>query len=445
MATFDFNTGKLVGDLNSNITSTPTSASSGSIQINPVTGKPYTAQEMVGGTIGNLGNILKLPEGGISEWLAPTAWAAEKDPMKAITQTYPVNTPTQGPGIPPVDMSKYAGWTDQNAINADWQKTWQQKTAQPSGGSGSGGGVARPNLSLAPAMGGTDQNANDYWNQMKAAADAGDQAARDSLNSQYDRQESQLYGQLGTAESNKNLTLTDILNSLSTTQKGIEKQKTESQQAVADETARAGQAAQSTQRTNRNVLRALGILNSTYSADALQKPMNEFDMERNRLTNIGIQNIGKLDEGLNAAKAEAETQKNKVIAQFNDIVGKINSDIRFSQAERTNALNASRAALQQRIADIQGQKFNYEQQATQLRQNFITDLAKIQASANPTQANISNIMKSIAFSSPQTANTQQAQIYNGQRNGLAQGFSMANYPGWDQAAAYEDYKKKNGI
>jgi hypothetical protein len=173
--------------------------------------------------------------------------------------------------------------------------------------------------------------------------------------------------------------------------------------------------------------------------------MNEFDMERNRLTNIGIQNIGKLDEGLNAAKAEAETQKNKVIAQFNDIVGKINSDIRFSQAERTNALNASRAALQQRIADIQGQKFNYEQQATQLRQNFITDLAKIQASANPTQANISNIMKSIAFSSPQTANTQQAQIYNGQRNGLAQGFSMANYPGWDQAAAYEDYKKKNGI
>jgi len=37
-------------------------------------------------------------------------------------------------GIPPVDMSKYQGWTDQNAINADWANTWQSKMNQSSGG-----------------------------------------------------------------------------------------------------------------------------------------------------------------------------------------------------------------------------------------------------------------------------------------------------------------------
>lgn len=46
------------------------------------------------------------------------------------------NTQPSGGGIPGVDMSFYQGWNDQNAINADWAKTWQQKL----GAGGSGGG-----------------------------------------------------------------------------------------------------------------------------------------------------------------------------------------------------------------------------------------------------------------------------------------------------------------
>jgi len=46
-----------------------------------------------------------------------------------------------GGGIPSVDMSFYQGWNDQNAINADWAATWQQKTGQ---GGGGGGPVADP-------------------------------------------------------------------------------------------------------------------------------------------------------------------------------------------------------------------------------------------------------------------------------------------------------------
>jgi len=50
----------------------------------------------------------------------------------AVTPT-PPTTPTPSPvpsdsGIPPVDMSFYPGWNDQNAIDADWANTWQQKT-----------------------------------------------------------------------------------------------------------------------------------------------------------------------------------------------------------------------------------------------------------------------------------------------------------------------------
>jgi murein DD-endopeptidase MepM/ murein hydrolase activator NlpD len=74
--------------------------------------------------------------------------------------TTPVSTPTAAvlsptvtvpqvnstPGVPPVDMSKYAGWNDQAAIQADWNNTWQSKTGGGTSGFSMPSGPAIPNF-----------------------------------------------------------------------------------------------------------------------------------------------------------------------------------------------------------------------------------------------------------------------------------------------------------
>lgn len=58
-------------------------------------------------------------------------------PTPQPTQT-PQATPSPSPssGVPPVDMSKYAGWNDQAAIQADWALHWREKSG--------GGGTSAP-------------------------------------------------------------------------------------------------------------------------------------------------------------------------------------------------------------------------------------------------------------------------------------------------------------
>lgn len=61
-----------------------------------------------------------------------TLGAATSAPtQKTPTVTTPT-TPSNNGGVPPVDMSFYAGWNDPNAILNDWKNTYQQKLGQGS-------------------------------------------------------------------------------------------------------------------------------------------------------------------------------------------------------------------------------------------------------------------------------------------------------------------------
>ncbi len=64
----------------------------------------------------------------------------------APVQSQPQPQVQLGGGVPPVDMSKYVGWNDQAAIQADWANNWQSK-----GGGTTGSGSAVPTVS-APAI-----------------------------------------------------------------------------------------------------------------------------------------------------------------------------------------------------------------------------------------------------------------------------------------------------
>lgn len=49
-------------------------------------------------------------------------------PIQQPTQPVVSQPQVQSGGIPPVDMSKYQGWNDQAAIQADWAANWQSKS-----------------------------------------------------------------------------------------------------------------------------------------------------------------------------------------------------------------------------------------------------------------------------------------------------------------------------
>lgn len=277
-----------------------------------------------------------------------------------------------------------------------------------SSGGGAGGGTTSttspaPNFTYYqdnPSLGGTGTNP---YAQLEKAAQMGDEAARQQLETMYAERESQLNQQLGYADTQQADTLSQIETALGGTRTDVESQRSKSQSEIERAISEAASTAQGTQRTNRNVLRALGILGSSYAAEALQKPMNSFDTERARLVQIGIDRTKELDNFLNQKVAEANTQKTTVVNQFNDLKDRIMGDIRFNEKEKIGALQAAQAALQQRIAEIQTANVNYQQQVDQMKQSLANQMTQV-FSAKAPSANTSGITnQSIAFTNALTA------------------------------------------
>lgn len=142
-----------------------------------------TAQQQ-GNFIDSIGTFLHLPEWNISENIAggPTTNTSISNPIRytqlpttseptpaprvtnpTITTSIPTTQQTSG-GVPPVDMKYYQGWTDQNAIKADWANTWQSKTG--SGGSG-GSGTQNLNGEIDSIYNPLDQALNNYMAEME--------------------------------------------------------------------------------------------------------------------------------------------------------------------------------------------------------------------------------------------------------------------------------------
>lgn len=249
-------------------------------------------------------------------------------------------------------------------------------------------------------------------NALEEAARLNEQAAKDEINRRYDEVYQTLEDQYGEAGRNESIALGDLNAQLEKSRYTVGKQKTETGTQRDDAIAQAGNIARETQRTNRNVLRALGILGSTYAAEALQKPTNQFDTERARLVGVANQRLSELDDALRQIEDEANRQVNNVKSQYQTIKDNIRRDQRFSERERSGALVSAKAAAQQRIAEIQDYKSKYADQIKQTAQNFAAQFATILKQQQPT-ARLSDIMaQSMAFANQFYGNPQQVAISN---------------------------------
>lgn len=259
------------------------------------------------------------------------------------------------------------------------------------GGGGGGGGAAPPVFSYLNNNMGLGSNDVNPYADLEAAAQQGDAAARAQLETMYAQRDAELQNQLNYTGEQKTNTLSELDRQLQNFVGGVDKQKVQTGEDVNGAVSDAASTAQNVQRSNRNVLRGLGILNSSYAADQLAQPTNEFDKQRATIQKWGMTQLASLDDQKRQKQGEFDNQRNTIVSQFNDLVGKIQTDMRFNQREKIGALQSAQAALQQRMAEINQQKVNYAQQADQYKNALLSDLVKLQLAQSP-KADISGIL-----------------------------------------------------
>jgi hypothetical protein len=357
-------------------------------------------------------------------------------------------------------MSMYPGYAGWNP-DAAWQDYLATGGAGKSGDGNSGGGpggaypptpprnplldkdYSTTNLGGSLTDTGGQNPSSGIFDEIFEAAKAGNQSAIDMINSQYGQNESELNRQLGMTDTYEGNDLATLLAQFNKTGTEVDTQKTTAKETVDQETAKAADQARSTQRQNRNVLRALGILGSTYAAENLAAPMNQFDKQKAELVNWGTKRMGELETYANEKRDEYDRLTNEVKTKYGELREKIMADLRYNNQQKADALKAATAGAQQNLAQLNMQKAQYEQQIQQYSQSLTTQIAQMLMNKAP-NANLDQIAKqSIAFSNNLmgTSPNKQVAVVPGQSK--AGGFDMSNYIGWDPNSAYQDYLSKN--
>lgn len=281
--------------------------------------------------------------------------------------------------------------------------------------SNSGGGGGRDVGALVQALmkggySGTDaQNAanNNYdalSREYLGAAQGQNDALLSSLNTEYDRNKESLNSQLGTLGTEKNNAMSALDLELQGVQNQVGTSRTNSMSNRDKAIDQAGDVARSTQSQNRNVLRSLGILNSTAGAELLSKPQGEFSKQRAGFVESFNQRSNELDNFLNEQVAQHAQGVKQIESQYADLVGKIQSDLRFNDRQRADAIKQANAALQSRMAEIQGSMMQFKQQVDLQKQQFAQGLAQQLAYQDPTFAR--STFDSLLLSNPENQRQQ---------------------------------------
>jgi len=323
----------------------------------------------VGVGLENLGGLFGVPETGLSEKIAgrntpKTVGVTNAQAPNVLSRQPVVQAPKQGPS---------GDFRSQGLL--DYQTQVLGPVAQKSTGGSSGGG------------GGNNSYTNDEYRDPFTGATYASRAAYDAelgaANSAFDYQRDQLNNQLSSLGGQRDNALAELETGLSGVKSQIDTSRQNAQTNTTKQIQEAGATAKSTQQQNRNVLRALGIINSTAAGELLSKPVNEFDKQRVNLNQALGQRMNELDSFLDQKVAEANNAKNNILSQFTDLYNNIQSDLRFNERQRVDAVRQATAALQQRLSDIQSSLLNYRTQVDLQRQNIGQGMQQINSYANP--------------------------------------------------------------
>ena len=275
------------------------------------------------------------------------------------------------------------------------------------GASTTGGGVS--GTAQVPQNNGGNQGGGDPFAGQGDAAKSQAQIELEQTLGEYDRYAEEARAQSANLDTQKVNADTGLENTLSRAKREGVAAKGEATMATASAKNKALGTAQDVQRSNRNVLRALGILSSSAAGEMLNKPMNEFGSQAADLEQGLVKRLGVVEDWLMSKQDEFTAAKNDMQQKYMELKGNIDRDLRFNDRQRVTAVKAAGAALQQRLADIQTQSVNYQTAAKQYSDNMLLQLAQMKMYQNPS-ADVSSIYNTLLSGANQGRQTQQVGV-----------------------------------
>lgn len=209
-------------------------------------------------------------------------------------------------------------------------------------------------------------------------------ASLQALQTEYDRNRSNLEGQLSQLGTDRSQGLSTLQSAVDEYGNLINTQKTDAENARAKQVQSAGSAARQTQAKSRNVLRALGILSSSAAGDILSRPMTEFAGQRADINQATQQRLQQLDDAFRQKTDEHVGLVKQLESQYAQLVGQIQSDLRFSDRERADAIAQANAAAQSRLSEIKMAQANWQNQINAAKNGLLTSQASLSNFTNPT-------------------------------------------------------------
>ena len=259
-----------------------------------------------------------------------------------------------------------------------------------------------------------NNNTNDWQNQAGDAANNQAKAELEAAMNEYSRQEELGNQQIGQYQQEEAGTLSDINTMRGRVGTEATTAKTEAESATLKEKGKALSTAQDTQRTNRNILRALGILSSSAAGEMLTKPMTQFGQVSGELGTQLVKRKQQVDQWLMERNQDFDSQVTQIQNQYRGLVDRIRTDLRYNGEQRATAVKAASAALQQRMSDIQQTAMQYQQAAREYNNNILGQIAQIQLYQNP-QADVSSILSTMLNPGAQRPQGSTAAIYEDPR------------------------------
>lgn len=328
------------------------------------------------------GSWLGLPDFGITEKLGDLV-GVSRTPQGGSNLSGSVDYAAQRiAGLPSYNSQASSGQVqglstmNYTPANASYGSPTPSSSGGSSGGSGGGGvDLSNPVKKTEYANSQGYDTWDLYQDAMNAARGSSD-AELSSLNTEFDKNKALAEQQLGYLSRTRENSLAELGNQKDylLSQIGSQKEKT-----IADRDKNIDSAAQSarkTQASNRNMLRALGILNSTAAGDILSRPTNQFDKVKAEYVQMAQQRTSELDDYLNAKTSELALATKSLEEQYGNMVNQIQTDLRFSDRERADAIRAANAALSERMSEIKMAQANFVNEVNAQKANIAMQLSQ---------------------------------------------------------------------
>lgn len=162
-----------------------------------------------------------------------------------------------------------------------------------------------------------------------------------------------------------------------------------------------GSAARQATTKSRNMLRGLGIMNSSAAGDILSRPGTEFQKVSADVNSQLSKGLKEVDDYITAKTEENATKVQQLLSQYAAMVDRIKTDLRFNAKEKISALKQATLARDQTLSEIRARQTDMKLSAQSYANDLISSFGGIEENL-PNIQDPSASIASAAYPTPQT-------------------------------------------